>query len=175
MFASENGRFQLAKLLLKEKADPKAHSKEGWTALMFASQNGHLQIVELLLMENADPNDCGSTGWTALLLASKNGHSNVVVMLLHHKAELHVEIYKHLDSFTIASVEGNTDVVKPCLNHAEITFESLSMGWYYACHFGHVPALQSNRVNIVCNQTDIIISCAEGHTDIVRGSYSIWC
>ena len=211
MFASENGRFQLAKLLLKEKADPNAHSKEGWTALMFASQNGHLQIVELLLMENADPNDCGSTGWTALLLASKNGHSNVVVMLLHHKADLHVEIYKHLDSFTIASVEGNTDVVKTFLNHAEIIFESLSMGWYYACHFGHVPiiALLSNRVNIVCNQTDIIISCAEGdlgtvidqlmsgkitpdirfihgvtplmissscgHTDIVRGSYSIWC
>ena len=86
-------------------------------------------------MENADPNGCGNTGWTALLLASKDGHSNVFVM---HKADQHVEIYKHLDSFTIASVEGNTEVVKTFLNHAEITFESLSMGWYYACHFGHV-------------------------------------
>ena len=164
MFASENGRFQLAKLLLKEKADPNAHSKEGWTALMFASQNGHLQIVELLLIENADPNGCANTGWTALLFASKNGHSNIVVMLLQYKANPHIEMYKHLDSFTIATVEGNTDVVKTFLNHAEITFESLSMGWYYACHFGHVPiiTLLSNRVDIVSNQTDLIISCAEG-------------
>ena len=38
------------------------------------------------------------------------------------------------------------------------------MGWYYACQFGHVPmiTLLSKRVDIASNQTDLIISCAEG-------------
>ena len=50
------------------------------------------------------------------------------------------------------------------LDHSEIRFESLSMGWYYACQLGHVPiiTLLSKRVDIVSNQTDLIISCAEG-------------
>ena len=136
---------------------------------MFASQSGYLQVVELLLQENADPNVCSSTGWTALLLASKNGHSNVVAMLLQYKANPHIEICKHLDSFTIATVKCNTNIVNTFLNHSEIRFESLSMGWYYACQLGHVPiiTLLSNRVDIASDQADLIISCAEGDLGIV--------
>ena len=50
------------------------------------------------------------------------------------------------------------------LDHSEIRFESLSMGWYYACQLGHVPIIKllSNRVDIVSDLTDLIISCAEG-------------
>ena len=164
MLASQNGYLQLADVLLKEKADPNAHDNEGLTPLMLASQNGHLQLAELLLKKNADPNAHSNGGWTPLLLASKKGHSNVVVMLLQYKANPHVEICKHLDSFTIAVVDGNTDIVNTFLNHSEIRFESLSMGWYYACQLGHVPiiTLLSKRVDIVSNQTDLIISCAEG-------------
>ena len=164
MLASQSGHFQLAELLLKEKADPNAHDKEGLTPLTLASQNGHLQLVELLLKKNADPNAHTNGGWTPLLLASKNGHSNVVVMLLQYKANPHVEIRKYLDSFTIATLKGNTDIVNTFLNHSEIRFESLSMGWYYACQLGHVPiiTLLSKRADIVSNQTDLIISCADG-------------
>ena len=164
MFGSQNGHLLITELLVKEKSNPNAHDYEGLTPLMLASQNGHLLLAELLLKENADPNVRSNTGWTALLLASKNGHSNIVVMLLQYKANPHVEICKHLDSFTIATVEGNTDVVNTFLNHSEIRFESLSMGWYYACQLGHVPiiTLLSNRVDIVSDQTDLIISCTEG-------------
>ena len=164
MFASQNGNLQLAKLLLKEKVDPNAHDNEGYTALMLVSQNGCLHIAELLLKENADPNALSNTGLTPLLLAITNSHSNVVVLLLQYKANPHIEIRKHLDSFTIAAVEGNTHVVNTFLNYSEIRFESLSMGWYYACQLGHVPIIKllSNRVDIVSNQTDLIISCAEG-------------
>ena len=90
-------------------------------------------------------------------------------MLLQYKANLHIEICKHLDFFTIATVKGNTvkgntDIVNTFLTHFEIRFESLSMGWYYACQLGHVPIIKllSNRVDIVSDQTDLIISCAEG-------------
>ena len=164
MFAIQSGCLHIAELLLKEKADPNANDNEGWTSLMFASQSGCLHIAELLLMENADPNAHSNGVWTPILLASKKGHSNVVKMLLQYKANPHVEICKHLDSFTIATVKGNTDIVNTFLNHSEIRFESLSMGWYYACHFGHVPiiALLSNRVVTIPIQTDLIISCAEG-------------
>ena len=164
MFASHSGHLEVVELLLNQNADPNAHDNEGCTALMFASQNGHCHIVELLLKENVDPNVCSITGWTPLLLASKNGHSNVVVMLLKYTANPHVEIRKHLDSFTIAISEGNTDVVDTFLNHSEIRFESLSMGWYYACQLGHVPiiSLLSHRIGIASDKTDLIISCAEG-------------
>ena len=164
MIASRNGHLRVVELLLHKNADPSVDDNEGWTALMFACQNGCLHIAELLLKQNADPNVCSSTGWTPLLLASNNGHSNVVVMLLQYKANPHIEIRKHLDSFTIATVKGNTDIVNTFLNHCEIRHESLSMGWYYACQLGHVPiiTLLSNRVDIVSNQTDFILSCAEG-------------
>ena len=164
MLASQNGHLQLAKLLLKEKADPNAHDNEGCTALMITSLNGWLHIAELLLEKNADPNAHNKEGWTPLLLASKSGHSNVVAMLLQYKANPHVEIVKHLDSFTIATVEGNTDVVNTFLNQSEIRYESLLMGWYYACQLGHAPiiTLLSNTIDIVSNQRDLLISCAEG-------------
>ena len=169
MGASDNGHLQIVELLLKKNANPNVQSNKGVTALMFASQIGDLHVVELLLQENADPNVCSSTRWTALLLASKNGHSNVVALLLQYKANPHIEIRKHLDSFTIATVEGNTDVVNTFLNYSEIRFESLSMGWYYACQLGHVPiiALLSNRIDIVSDQTDLITSCAEGDLGIL--------
>ena len=164
MFACEYGHLHITELLLKGKADLNARDKEGWTPLIFASQNGCLHIVELLLKKNADPNVCSNTGWTPLLLASINGHSNVIVVLLQYKANPHIEVRNHLDSFAIATIEGNTDVVNTFLNHSKISFESLSMGWYYACQLGHVPiiTLLSNRVDIVSNRTDLIISCAEG-------------
>ena len=164
MFASQNDHLKIVELLLKENADPNLRNNDGWTALMFACQNGCQHIAELLLKKNADPNVFSNTEWTPLLLASKNGHSNVVVMLLQHKANPSVGIRKHLDSFTIATVKGNTGIVNTFLNHSEIRFESLSMGWYYACHFGHVPiiTLLSQRIDIISDQTDLIVSCAEG-------------
>ena len=164
MVACGSGQLQIVELLLEQNADPNIQSNKGVTALMFARQTGYLQVVELLLKENADPNAHSNTGLTPLLLASKNSHSNVVVMLLQYKANPHVKSFKHLDSFTIAAFKGNTDIVNTFLNHSEIRFESLSMGWYYACQFGHVPiiALLSHRIDIVSDQTDIIISCAEG-------------
>ena len=118
---------------------------------MLACQNSCLHIVELLLKKNADPSVCSNTGWTPLLLASKNGHSNVIVMLLQYKANPHIEVRKHLDSFAIATIESNTDIVNTLLNHSKMRFENLSMGWYSACWFGHVPiiTLLSNRVSII--------------------------
>ena len=88
----------------------------------------------------------------------------MVSILLQYKANSHIEIVKYLDSFTIATIEGNTDVVNTFLNYSEIRFKSLSTGWYNACQLGHVPIIKllSNRVDIVSNQTDLIISCAEG-------------
>ena len=164
MVGSKNGHFKVVEVLQKGKSDPDIPDNNGCTALMFASSEGHLKIVELLLKGNADPNALSNEGLTALLLASKNAHSNVVAMLLQHKANPHIEICKHLDSFTIATVKGNTDIVNTFLNHSKIRYESLSMGWYYACQLGHVPiiTLLSNTVDIVSNQTDLIISCAEG-------------
>ena len=68
MIASQNGHFQVVKLLLKEHANINQKEENRWTALMIASQNGHFQVVELLLKEHADINQQKKNGWTAPMI-----------------------------------------------------------------------------------------------------------
>ena len=55
-------------------------------------------------------------------------------------------------------------IVHSLLNHADLSFETLSIGWYYACHCGHIPIIKllSNRLEIVSDHTALLISCVEG-------------
>ena len=55
MIVSQNGRYELLQLLLKQQADSNIKDEKDWTALMIASQYGHYQVVEMLLKPQADP------------------------------------------------------------------------------------------------------------------------
>ena len=161
--ASQNGHYQVVEILLKNGADPNIHNNDGWTALILSSENGHQQIVELLLEKQADPNVQNSkNGRTALLLASQNGHYQVVEILLKNGADL--EIGGRIDTVSIAAIHGNIRCLKIIEKHTKLSLKSLSMGWYYACCCGQVPIITflSNRLDIDSDQTDLIVSCAEG-------------
>ena len=168
MIASHSGHLQVVKQLLKHTADLNIRNNRGWTALMIASHNGHLQVVKLLLTQNADPNICNNNGCTALMAASMNDNSDIVETLLQYKANSDIvigqDIQMSLDSLQIAAIKGNTEAVNSLLNHADLSFETLSIGWYYACHCGHIPIIKllSNRLEIVSDHSALLISCVEG-------------
>ena len=167
IMASHNGHYQVVELLLKKGADPNIHDNEGCTALIFASFNGHYQVVELLLKKGADPNIHNNRRGTALMVASQKSHSHIIEVLLKYNANPHYFATVDgvsVDSFAYAAVNGNIECLNIFLKHTELSLKSLSMGWYFACGFGQVPIIRllSNRLDIISDQRDLIISCAEG-------------
>ena len=162
ILSSHNGHHQVVELLLEKHVDPNVQtSKNGSTALIQASQKGHYQVVEILLKKGADPN-IHNNEVTALLFACQNGNYQVVEILLKNGAD--PEIGGQIDSVSIAAIFGNIRCLKIIEKHTELSLKSLSMGWYYACCCGQVPIIMflSNRLDIVSDQTDLIVSCAEG-------------
>ena len=165
--ASIQGHYQVVELLLKNGADPNIQIIEGYTALMFGSIYVHYQVVEILLKNGADPNIQAEDGSTALILASINGHSHIIEVLLKYNANPHYSITSGgvlFDSFACAAAFGNVECLNIFLKHTELSLKRLSMGLYLACCMGHAPiiTLLSNRLDIVSDQRDLIISCAEG-------------
>ena len=80
----EDGRTDEVRLLLAIRADVKAASRDGWTALMAVAQGGHVISAELLLAGVADVSATTIYGCTALLLAAQGGHEVMVKLLLAH-------------------------------------------------------------------------------------------
>ena len=163
LLSSQNGHQQIVELLLEKQVDPNVqNSKNGRAALIQASKNGHYQVVEILLKNSADPNIHSNDEVTALSLAIYQGHYQIVEVLLKNGAD--PEIGGRIDSVSIAAIHGNIRCLKIIEKHTELSLKSLSMGWYYACCCGQVPLITflSNRLDIDSDQTDLIVSCAEG-------------
>ena len=165
--ASSNGHYQVVETLLKNGADPNIQKEDGTTALIKASENGHYQVVEILLKNGADHNIHDNNGRTALMYSSVEGHSDIIEVLLKYNANPHYFITINgvsFDSFACAAMNGNIECVNIFLKRTELSLKCLSMGWYCACVYGHVPIIKllSNRLDIVSDQRDLIISCAEG-------------
>ncbi|KAF2128585.1 hypothetical protein P153DRAFT_293388 [Dothidotthia symphoricarpi CBS 119687] len=96
--AVAHGRDDIVELLLQYKADVKARSDGGWTALHNACEQGpikdpderetiekaevRVKIIKMLLDAGADVNARLLNGWTPLHAAAQKGHSEVVEYLL---------------------------------------------------------------------------------------------
>ena len=165
---SENGYQRVVELLLEKQVDPNVqNSKNGRTALIQGSQGGHYQVVDKLLQKGADPNVHDNNGGTALMYSSMEGHSDIIEVLLRYNANPHYFVTSDevsFDSLACAAMSGNIECLNIFLKHAELSLKSLSMGWHYACKMGHIPIIRllSNRLDIVSDQRDLIISCVEG-------------
>ena len=83
LFAAQNGRLEIVRLLLQKGADKDKENDHGTTALFIAAQNGHLEIVRLLLQEGADKDKADSCSRaTPLHFASVKGHTDIAKLLL---------------------------------------------------------------------------------------------
>ncbi|EWG49990.1 hypothetical protein FVEG_09329 [Fusarium verticillioides 7600] len=85
--AAEQGRADLASLLLERGANPNQREKHGRTALQIAARNGHTDVVAVLVAEGADI-DARVHGWTPMLLAAKNERFEVLDYLIRRGADV---------------------------------------------------------------------------------------
>ena len=112
MLVSENGYFQIAKLLLLKGADPNITDDTQQTALYCSIANGHLNITVLLLENNANPNASDHKHVTLLMLASAEGHYDIVKLLLDKGADANVSNNDGWTCNMYASFYGHKDIVK---------------------------------------------------------------
>jgi len=107
MWAAAERHPDVVKALIEAHSDPKAHSKQGFTAIHFAARVGDLESVKLLVAAGVDVNfqtqtegganritnqlgiskTVGTIGYTPLLVAVVRGQVDLALYLLDHGAD----------------------------------------------------------------------------------------
>ena len=111
--AAQQGYEEVAKLLLKYRAQVGKPHKNGKTALHLAATRGDAEIVRLLLEARADKDavrPCDEA--TALHLAAQNGHLEVVQLLMQAGAALDMFTKFGETALQLAIVNGHSSVVQ---------------------------------------------------------------
>ena len=85
--AAFNDRFEIAKLLIADKADVNAQANNGSTPLHLAAAKGNKTIVELLLASKANIDATDHDGWSPLHSALTWGHKDVEDLLRQKGAQ----------------------------------------------------------------------------------------
>lgn len=81
MCVCENGRKEIAELLIEKGANIDLKNKHGNTALTIACIIGHKEIVELLIEKGANVELQNITGSKVLGIACRNGYKEIVELL----------------------------------------------------------------------------------------------
>ncbi|KAL8639955.1 MAG: hypothetical protein Q9228_003069 [Teloschistes exilis] len=109
--AARNGHFQVAKVLLKQGADPNIQCGKYGTALQAASYANSLPMIKILLESGADPATTGGEYGTALIAACSRGSEPISRMLLQRRADPHYGSGKHGTALQAASRAGSVPLV----------------------------------------------------------------
>ncbi|CAM4184137.1 hypothetical protein BOTU111921_15795 [Bordetella tumbae] len=120
MRALENKHFDVAALLLENKADVHARAKDGATAGMLAALSGHIVAINLLAKYGANFNDEDSIGRTALAYAAdspKESIDGVVQALLKNNADINFK-----------NEAGNTPLIAAFDNRSEGLLSLIKVG-----------------------------------------------
>ncbi|HEX7028187.1 MAG TPA: ankyrin repeat domain-containing protein [Gammaproteobacteria bacterium] len=86
--ASEQGHFQLVRLLLEYGADPNWCCCSCVTALHIAIKGGHVEIARLLLENGADPTILYDQEIDSFGLAERKGNKEMIKIVNEYKAEV---------------------------------------------------------------------------------------
>jgi len=87
IWAITRNDVEMADLLLRAGADPKAANEYGATALYAAADNADATMTKKLLAAGADPNAALNSGETPLMLAARDGRVDTVHALLEGGAD----------------------------------------------------------------------------------------
>lgn len=82
----------------------------GWSALLYAAMEGHVETVKLLLGKGANPDSRAPSQLTPLMIASRNGHIDVVRALLAAKADPNAQNDRGDTALKWAQDSQNTDI-----------------------------------------------------------------
>jgi ankyrin repeat protein len=114
-FAAWNGRFEIARLLLENGANPKVETDDGSTLLHFVSQAKHnsqeegVGIARLLLERGANVNARKKNKNTPLHAAAFKGRLEIVRLLLDHGANANAENHESSETALHVVSRGEYD------------------------------------------------------------------
>jgi len=104
--------FEAATLLIEAKADLKAVSKAGLTALMYASGTGQVKMVNMLIAAGADVNAPGGDQTTPLMVAALNGMEPTARVLVEAGADISLKNRHGRTAMDMALDEGSMGVIE---------------------------------------------------------------
>lgn len=134
--ACGSGNEELARLLIKEGADPKHHPINSFSCLEYASSRGHLEVVRLLISEGVEVR----ANQDALVLASYHGYNDIVRSLLDAGANVNERSRVYGDGDTAVSNACRKDHVSTARllinNGADLSVRDYagSSPLFYACY-----------------------------------------
>jgi ankyrin repeat protein len=135
------------KTLLAQKADARATTPDGTTALHWAAHWGDLEMVDALLKAGADVKAQNRYGVTPLAEAVQNGGAVLIERLLKAGADPNTLTTPEGETVLMtASRVGNIDAVRVLLDHG-----------------ANVNAKESYK-----GQTALMWAAAEGHPDVIK-------
>lgn len=85
-------------------------NQPGWSAILYAAMEGHVDTVKLLLEKGANPNSRAPSQLTPLMIAARNGHIEVVRVLLAAKADPNAQNDRGDTAIKWALDAQNTDI-----------------------------------------------------------------
>jgi ankyrin len=127
--AAHRNDLAAVKKLLAAKADARAISPFGVTALLEAAGQGNATMVEALLVARAEANRPGPDGRTPLMAAARAGNAEAVRALLRHGAEVNFkEAWKNQTALMWAAAANRAEAVE-VLAAAGAEVNARSMAW----------------------------------------------
>lgn len=144
--ATHYNNEDVARLLLRYKADPESSARNGFKPLHIAARRNHLIAATLLLDEyNANPDALSKNGFTPLHLASQEGHREMVTLLLNHAATADPASNNGLRPLHLAAQEDHVPVAEVLVDHMTPIDPETKAGYtplHTACHFGQLNMIR---------------------------------
>lgn len=117
MIAAEQGRYELVKKLLQEKADINHKKDNGRSALHYACQNGYIEIVKTLIEAGANINTGDNTGLTPLHLAAQFAYDeDIIQTLIDAGADIHAGNSQGITALHLAASSGHENTIKTLMD-----------------------------------------------------------
>jgi ankyrin repeat protein len=158
VLACNNGHHEIARLLLKSRADVDHATNTGKTALHAVSARGDVDMVRILVHEaGASVDSKTANGTTPLMIAARRGHYELVKLLVASRADVHHFAVGGMAGFSttplIAAVRGgHFEIVKWLVDKCGVTISRHKAQGYTAvslsAYLGHLritKCLMSSR------------------------------
>lgn len=175
MGAAYFGHTEIAKELLKRKADVSPKNKNKNSALLFATKKGHNDIAKLLLTDGANVDDKDDIGSTPIFYAIINNNKELVKAFLKFNANLNIQNKDKLSPLQVAASTGQTEVVKLMLQHKADIKKQNKLGYtalFSASFQGH-----ADIVKLLLNEPEVNLfeQCGkEGHSILSRAAWFLF-
>lgn len=145
MLASQNNHFEIAQLLIANKADINLTNSYGLTAFMLASQNSHIEIAQLLIDNNADINQAQTDGTTTLMWASRYNQIEIAQLLIDNNADINQATTNGTTALVVASLNNHTEITQLLIDNKvdinQVTNDTGFTALTFAAGKGYVDVL----------------------------------